>query len=55
MENFVSDLSKNLWNLFEKTGNINVYMLYSAVQHTPEHVLDKWENYDNNKEQGMGL
>ena len=50
MEGFVSESSQKLWNLFIKTGDIRTYMLYSAVQHTPDYVLDKWENYDNQKE-----
>ena len=54
MKDFVSEQSKELWNIFKATGNICVYMLYSAVQHTPDKVLEQWENYDNAKEQGIG-
>lgn len=32
MENFVSSNARDLWKIFEKTGNVGVYMLYSAVQ-----------------------
>ena len=53
MEQFVSDSSKKLWDMFANTGDVGVYMLYSAVQHTPDHVLDKWENYDNQKAEGL--
>ena len=42
MEQFVSDSSKKIWDMFVSTGDIRAYMLYSAVQHTPDHVLDKW-------------
>ena len=55
MEGFVSESSKKLWSLFTKTGDIRAYMLFSAVQHTPDHVLDKWENYDNQQVEGLQL
>lgn len=32
MENFVSPCARDLWNVFSKTGNVGVYMLYNAVQ-----------------------
>ena len=55
MENFISEQSNQLWDLFKKTGNIGVYMLFSAVQHTPENVLDKWENTEVKKDDGMEM
>ncbi len=41
MENFASPKAQMLWNLFTKTGNINIYRLYFAVQHTKDSTLDK--------------
>ena len=41
MERFVSDNSQILWKLFKETGNVNIYLLYHAVQHTDDRILDQ--------------
>ncbi len=30
----MKDVKKELWELFEKTGNINCYLLYKSIENT---------------------
>ncbi len=55
MENFVSDNAKKLWEIFKSTGNVNIYLLYHAVQHTDDKVLDRYIGEEKLMSEGMEL
>ncbi len=55
VDNFVSTQAQILWNLFTKTGNINIYRLYFAVQHTKDSTLDKIINGTDKQTNSMEL
>ena len=54
MGKFVSEYAKKYWYIFSSTGNLNVYLLYFAVQHSDEKVLDFYAN-EQLQDQGMEL
>lgn len=41
MEKFVSENAKVIWDMFKQTGSVNIYLLYHAVQHTDDRILDQ--------------
>ena len=53
MENFVCDNAQTLWNIFAQTGDIRVYLLYSAIQHNK--YADLYLDEQNTKDDGMEL
>ncbi len=55
MDNFASPKAKMLWDLFSQTGNINVYRLYFAVQHTKDATLDRIINENSKQSNSMEL
>ena len=55
MERFVSDNAQILWNIFKETGNVNIYLLYHAVQHSDDKVLDYYIDQEKTADEGMEL
>lgn len=55
MQDFISNNAKTVWNIFAKTGNINAYLLYYAIQHSNEKALIAAENYNVKSEQEYEL
>lgn len=50
MENFVCDNAKTVWQIFEKTGSISAYLLFSAIQHGKYQNLVDTQIYDKGME-----
>ncbi len=59
METYVNDNAELLWKLFVANPTINMYMLYSAVQHDRENIaqydVEDNTNYNNYKDDGMEM
>ncbi len=53
MENFVCDNAKTLWKIFEKTGSVSAYMLFSAIQYGK--YQDLYTTDDKILDEGMEL
>ena len=54
MDKFVSDSARDVWRMFEKTGykSLNLYSLYSAIQHGKYKDLYIDESYSNSLNSG---
>ena len=52
-DGFVSDAARELWEIFKKTGDINVYRLYHAVQYSDDKKLEEWANWEETKKEGQ--
>lgn len=56
MKGFISDAAKDVWDIFEKTGSVSAYLLYSAIQNSSEKELIAAENsYENKYNQDSGM
>lgn len=53
MEDFVCDNAKTLWKIFEKTGSVSAYMLFSAIQYGK--YQDLYTDDNKNFDEGMEL
>lgn len=53
METFVNENARNLWKIFEATGNVFVYMLYNAVQHPEKVAYRLSENKNQTQENDL--
>ena len=55
MDSFASPQAQQLWQLFKQTGNINIYRLYFAVQHTKNSTLDNIINSNINTNDNLEM
>lgn len=47
MEKFSGKTSRLAWELFKRTGKINYYLLYSAIENSPEPTLQDFLNKED--------
>ncbi len=55
MDEFVSQKAEKLWDIFKETGDVNVYLLYHAVQYSNDKLLDKYIGQEKSADGGMEL